>query len=100
MIPSFFYRNPYKNPLNFYPYNRYNGFSYGDKFFNKEHQSKTKKEPEKKDFEDSHSSVHKSKNVNQNFDDILLIAIIFFLYNEGVKDESLFIVLVMLLFNF
>lgn len=33
------------------------------------------------------------------FDDILLICLIFFLYNEGVKDEYLFIVLVLLLLS-
>ena len=32
-------------------------------------------------------------------DDILLICLIFFLYNEGVKDEFLFIVLVLLLLS-
>lgn len=32
-----------------------------------------------------------------HFDDILLISLIFFLYNEGVKDEGLFLALVMLL---
>ncbi len=31
------------------------------------------------------------------FDDILLICLIFFLYTEGVKDESLFITLILLL---
>lgn len=33
------------------------------------------------------------------FDDILLICLIFFLYNEGVKDESLFIALILLLLS-
>ena len=31
------------------------------------------------------------------FDDILLICLILFLYNEGVKDEGLFIALILLL---
>ena len=31
------------------------------------------------------------------FDDILLICLIFFLYNEGVKDEGLFMALILLL---
>ncbi len=31
------------------------------------------------------------------FDDLLLICLIFFLYNEGVQDQYLFIILVMLL---
>lgn len=33
------------------------------------------------------------------FDDILLICIIFFLYNEGVKDQGLFIALILLLLS-
>ena len=33
------------------------------------------------------------------FDDILLICLIFFLYNEGVKDQYLFISLVLLLLS-
>ncbi len=32
-------------------------------------------------------------------DDILIISLIFFLYKEGVKDEMLFIILIMLLLN-
>ncbi len=37
--------------------------------------------------------------INLYFDDILLICLIFFLYQEGVKDESLFIALIMLLLS-
>lgn len=33
------------------------------------------------------------------FDDILLICLIFFLYNEGVKDQYLFISLILLLLS-
>ena len=33
------------------------------------------------------------------FDDILLICLIFFLYNEGVQDEYLFIALILLLLS-
>lgn len=33
------------------------------------------------------------------FDDILLICLIWFLYNEGVKDEELFIALILLLLS-
>ena len=33
------------------------------------------------------------------FDDILLICLIFFLYNEGVQDQSLFICLILLLLS-
>ena len=33
------------------------------------------------------------------YDDILLISLIFFLYSEGVKDDGLFIVLILLLLS-
>ena len=33
------------------------------------------------------------------FDDILLICLIFFLYNEGIQDQSLFISLILLLLS-
>lgn len=34
-----------------------------------------------------------------HFDDILLLCLIFFLYQEGVKDTSLFLVLILLLMS-
>ena len=33
------------------------------------------------------------------YDDILLLCLIFFLYTEGIKDESLFIILILLLLS-
>ena len=37
--------------------------------------------------------------LNLYFDDILLICLIFFLYQEGVKDEELFVCLILLLLS-
>lgn len=37
--------------------------------------------------------------INLYFDDILLICLIWFLYDEGVKDEELFIALILLLLS-
>ena len=37
--------------------------------------------------------------LNLYFDDILLISLIFFLYQEGVKDEELFVSLILLLLS-
>ena len=37
--------------------------------------------------------------INLYFDDILIICLIFFLYQEGVQDESLFIALILLLLS-
>ena len=33
------------------------------------------------------------------FDDVLILALLFFLYNENIKDEGLFLALVMLLIS-
>lgn len=33
------------------------------------------------------------------YDDILLVCLIFFLYKEGIKDTSLFLILILLLIN-
>ncbi len=37
--------------------------------------------------------------INLYFDDILLVCLIWFLYDEGVKDEGLFIALILLLLS-
>lgn len=37
--------------------------------------------------------------IKLHYDDILLICLIFFLYNEGIKDEFLFIALILLLLS-
>ena len=37
--------------------------------------------------------------IKLHFDDVLLICLIFFLYNEGVQDQYLFIVLILLLLS-
>ncbi len=37
--------------------------------------------------------------INLYFDDILLVCLIFFLYQEGVKDEGLFMALILLLLS-
>ena len=56
----------------------------------------------------SHSNINKDTNDNVffeilgiklSYDDILLIFLIFFLYTEGVKDDFLFIALVLLLIS-
>ena len=47
----------------------------------------------------SETPVFEFFGISLFFDDILLICLILFLYNEGVKDESLFIALIMLLLS-
>lgn len=82
--------------------------------YNKEKSSSLKKS---KDFNSSSTtnSSYQSKEVSEYsdeekpffnlfgislyFDDILLICLIFFLYQEGVKDQNLFIALILLLLS-
>ena len=47
----------------------------------------------------SDSPIFEIFGIKLYFDDLLLISLIFFLYSEGVKDQSLFIALVLLLLS-
>lgn len=59
-----------------------------------------KKESKKKNCdEETDSPLFEIFGISLYFDDILLICLIFFLYQEGVKDESLFIALILLLLS-
>ena len=75
---------------------------------------KTVSDNRNNDYEESNKNFSKSKNskndeydneiieilgIKLHQDDILLICLIFFLYQEGVKDEFLFIVLILLLLS-
>lgn len=49
------------------------------------------------DFDDYNSQVFNIMGMTLHFDDILIISLLFFLYSEGVKDDMLFIALLLLL---
>lgn len=49
--------------------------------------------------ENEDSPLFQLFGINLYFDDILLVCLIFFLYQEGVKDEGLFISLILLLLS-
>jgi hypothetical protein len=103
-MPSF----PYFN-FPFFPYRHYNYNTYNNNL----HNHKSLNNNSNKDLQNDNFSPkvdEKSKdNMNEDgylfnlfglklyFDDILLICLIFFLYNEGVKDEGLFFALILLL---
>lgn len=50
-------------------------------------------------FTDSRNPVFEIFGIKLFFDDILLISLIFFLYNEGIHDQYLFIALILLLLS-
>lgn len=52
---------------------------------------------EKHDFDDYNSQVFNIMGITLYFDDLLIIFLLFFLYSEGVKDDMLFIALLLLL---
>lgn len=63
--------------------------------------SNTKVENKTRNFTDTdkEDKVFEILGIKLHFDDILLICLIFFLYNEGINDEFLFISLILLLLS-
>ncbi len=99
----YFFRNPY----GFYPFaNFYRPYGYYNSQIHKNSKNinEKNKPDESKVFNSSDSVSHENPifelfGIKLFFDDILLISLIFFLYNEGVKDQSLFIALILLLLS-
>ena len=105
-MPVFpFFRYPYYN--NYYGYNYYNRFNssysdskqeYIDSSTDKKNIVLDTKESENNDSSDS-EQVFEIFGIKLFFDDVLIISLLILLYNEGVKDYSLFISLVLLLIS-
>ena len=111
MGPYFF-----RNPFGFYPFPRFYNVPYG--YYNNNQYKSHKYQPSqssehfsKKNKSDENEINHFSDSIYHDkpifelfgiklfFDDILIISLIFFLYNEGVKDQNLFIALILLLLS-
>lgn len=107
------YNYPY-----FYSPKRYSNYNYNYKSYKYKNYyepistSKIEKENKKNEQIFNTDNSYKKKELSNNsdeyfeifgiklfFDDILLICLIFFLYNEGVKDQYLFISLILLLIS-
>ncbi len=71
--------------------------SYNEKLSNYKFDNKEVSKEEDRLIEEN--TVFEFFGIKLHFDDLLLILLIFFLYNEGVKDEFLFIALVLLLLS-
>jgi len=90
---------------NFYPpfYRRYPKYYYNDYYYNNNQKtvpsSEICKPLEEKGNSSDDTQFFEIFGIKLFFDDILLICLIFFLYNEGVKDQSLFLSLIMLLLS-
>lgn len=112
-MPIFPYYSPYRS-LNNSPYFHSNnapnyGYNYGKNFS----PNFTPPSPEQKEYDapdNQQRSFKKANNSNENvwldlfglklyFDDVLILSLLFFLYKENVKDEGLFLALVLLLIS-
>lgn len=110
----FFYNNIYRK--GFIPRN-YRSFSFSPNFSENQNSNNFPKNPpnEKQNFftdSDKASNIFNQQNLPPNkdfvldlfglklyFDDVLILSLIFFLYKEDVKDEGLFLSLVLLLIS-
>lgn len=109
----------YKYPYNYYFPSRFRTprymnsgyYGYSTKANKKEKNYPNESDENRHNFEEKKTSCDTRDTCNSSkpifeifgiklfFDDILLISLIFFLYSEGVKDQSLFIVLILLLLS-
>ena len=106
--------NYYKNFQTFPHYPQYSNKQFNKSFNN---QSTEKPSQTQTQYKNNYTNLEKTKKISNKsekveethlfeilgiklyFDDILLICLIFFLYNEGVQDQYLFIVLILLLLS-
>ena len=117
-----FFPHFYARPLNSYPQNIYNNVNSSKKNpltntnhsnYNNLHKSNNLKKTniQNEHYKNEYNINSKNQNLSEentifeflgiklHSDDIILICLIFFLYNEGVKDEFLFIALILLLLS-
>ncbi len=112
-MPIFKYYRPYRRP-NFYNYYRPPNYerNYAPISYNQPSNITSMNLPEQQSIENSSNS--KSSRLSQKsddnvwfdlfgiklyFDDVLILSLLFFLYKEEVKDEGLFLALVLLLIS-
>lgn len=112
-----FYRNPshflYNNiyrknfiPLNYKPF--FSSTSNHSALTNNTLQNNTDNYPQQNNHSDSKANINLPPNkdfvidlfgLKLYFDDVLILSLLFFLYKENVKDEGLFLALVLLLIS-
>lgn len=97
--PYYTYKNKYSNFKN----STYNENTNNNNNVSKEY-SKLKsvnnfKNKEQTNSSDANNPIFQLFGIDLYFDDILIVFLIWFLYNEDVKDEGLFITLIMLLLS-
>lgn len=98
--PPFFSPYYYRNNRNYYRQNRVNKDN-SNKINSEKLEFPKKEEKNQKcsGVKTSNEPIFELFGIQLFFDDILLISLIFFLYNEGVQDQFLFIALILLLLS-
>ncbi len=99
--PNRFIPSPYRNP-NYYnnPYTKKPNYNCENEK-NKSNSLNNKTNVNKKETPktENQKPIFEIFGIKLFFDDLLLISLIFFLYTEGVQDQSLFIALILLLLS-
>lgn len=108
-MPVFPYYNPYRRNNNFsYFYNPYNyKYTYGRNF--SPNLTQPNNQTVQEEIQSNRNSNSKKPNdenvwldifgIKLYYDDILILSLLFFLYEEKVKDEGLFLALILLLIS-
>ena len=94
--PDYIIPPTYPNPMSKINYNKKNVDHFNEQV-NKV--TPNEKKEETKNIRSADSEIFEIFGLKLHFDDILIICLLFFLYLEGVKDEWLFISLILLLLS-
>ena len=99
-----FMQPPFSNVNNFYKKNYYNNIKYENINSNKKKPVSQKPDfpkalPASQSTDQSAEILFEIFGVKLYFDDVLIICILLFLYQEGIQDEYLFISLILLLLS-
>lgn len=101
-IANPYYRRPFHQNQYFNTYNKKSYYTNLNKYTDNHYTTYSNHLEEKKEILKESTLEHDFFEIfglKLYYDDILLICLLFFLYNEGVKDQYLFISLILLLIS-
>lgn len=98
--PNRFMPSPYRTPNYYNSYNKRPNYNCEDeKKGSNSLNNGTKVNKKETPKSENQKPIFEIFGIKLFFDDLLLISLIFFLYSEGVQDQSLFIALILLLLS-
>lgn len=97
MMYSPFYRTRYMTPYKKYPNDNIYNYGIQDNNLNNKNKPKPKRIETKKEDKSICTDTIKIFGLSLHFDDIILISLLIIIFLDGIKDEMLFIVLLLLL---